>query len=128
MNGRMTDYIYNGTLKSGYNNLGENLYRRNRPALKKKPSILKIILIIITFTSFGVLIINNIITINDLVKQNYELEREYNAIKSVNEALIAEINKKSSYENIIPRAERKLGMKKISPSQIIWFELPDEQK
>lgn len=99
------------------------LLRKNRPVAKKRPSVIKIIVIIFLITMVGVVIINNIIVINQLVKRNYELEKEYKFIRSVNEALLAEINNKTSYENIVPIAERELGMKKLSPSQVIWFEL-----
>lgn len=99
------------------------LLRKNRPIAKKRPSVIKIIMIIFLVTLVGVLIINNIIVINQLVRKNYELEKEYKFIKSINEGLIAEINNKTSYENIIPIAEKELGMKKLSPSQVIWFEL-----
>lgn len=104
------------------------LLRKNKPVSKKRPSVVKIIMIIFLITSIGVLIINNIIVINQLVKNNYELEKEYKFIKNLNEALIAEINNKTSYENIIPIAEKELGMKKLSPSQVIWFELKDEKR
>lgn len=104
------------------------LLRKNRPIAKKRPSVIKIIFIIIFITLIGVLIINNIIVINQLVKKNYELEKEYKFIKSINEALIAEINNKTSYENIIPTAEKELGMKKLTPSQVVWFELINEKQ
>ncbi len=109
------------------NYYSSELLRKNRPVLKKRPSVFKIIMIIFFITLIGVMVINNIIVINQLVKTNYELEKEYKYIVSINEALLAEINNRTSYENIIPIAETELGMKKLSASQVIWFELNVEK-
>lgn len=112
--------VYNDKNNDYYSS---DLLRKNKPVLKKRPSVFKIILVIFLITLTGVLVINNIIVINQLVKTNYELEKEYKFIKSINETLIAEINNKTSYEKIIPIAEAHLGMKKLSATQVIWFEL-----
>ncbi len=118
-------FVYNGSKKTEGTLPSEVMLRKNKVASNRRPSIIKLGLIIIFTTSLGLLVINNILTINSLVKDIDTLSKKYKIIKSTNEFLIAEINKKSTYERIVPLAQRELGMfiQKTPPE---WFELSNE--
>lgn len=118
-------FVYNGSKKTEGPLPSEVLLRKNRNASNRRPSLIKFGLIIIFGTSLGLLVINNILTINSLVNEIDTLSKTYRSIKSTNEFLIAEINKKSTYEKIMPLAQRELGMF-IQTTPPEWFELSDE--
>lgn len=118
-------FVYNGSKKTEGPLPSDVLLRKNRNASNQRPSLIKLGLILIFGTSLGLLVINNILTINTLVNEIDILSKTYRTIKSTNEFLIAEINKKSTYERILPLAQRELGMfiQKTPPE---WFELSNE--
>lgn len=118
-------FVYNGSKKEEGPLPSEVMVRKNKSNPRKRLSLIKTTLIIFLGTSLGVLVINNILTINSLVKEIDALSKTYRTIKSTNEFLVAEINKKSTYERIMPLAQRELGMfiQKTPPE---WFELSNE--
>lgn len=118
-------FVYNGSKKTEGPLPSEVLLRKNRNASNRRPSLIKFGFIIFFGTSLGLLVINNILTINSLVNEIDTLSKTYRSIKSTNEFLIAEINKKSTYEKIMPLAQRELGMF-IQTTPPEWFELTDE--
>lgn len=118
-------FVYNGSKKTEGPLPSDVLLRKNKNASGQRPSLLKLGLILVFGTSLGLLVINNILTINTLVNEIDILSKTYRTIKSTNEFLIAEINKKSTYERIMPLAQRELGMfiQKTPPE---WFEISNE--
>lgn len=118
-------FVYNGSKKTEGPLPSDVMMRKNKSTSNQRPSILKLGLIIIFCTSLGLLVINNILTINSLVKEIDTLSKTYRTIKSTNEFLIAEVNKKSTYERIVPLAQQELSMfiQKTPPE---WFELSNE--
>jgi len=63
-----------------------------------------------------VLYINNILTVNQLVKETAELQATYDQLLSTNAKLQADISRKSSLEKISSMAAEQLGMQGTADS------------
>jgi cell division protein FtsB len=101
-------YIYSGT--PARNAVGYAI-RPNRKGIRRKVSTFNLILLLMCIGGAIVFYINNIITINTLAYDVNQLQAKYEQVLSQNEALRAEINRKSSWERISVLAGEKLGLK-----------------
>jgi cell division protein FtsB len=100
-------YIYGGTPTPG---VAGYAIRPNRKGIRRKVSTFNLILLLLCIGGAIVFYINNIITINALAYDVNQLQTKYDQIVSMNEALRAEINRKSSWERISIIAGEKLGL------------------
>jgi cell division protein FtsL len=69
------------------------------------------LLIILLLGLFIVISVNNVVSINQLAKDNSELQRNLENLKKVNIILIKEVNELEDPERIIKIATEKIGMK-----------------
>jgi cell division protein FtsL len=69
------------------------------------------LLIIILLGLFIVISVNNVVSINQLAKDNSELQRNLENLKKENTFLIKEVNELEDPERIIKIAIEKIGMK-----------------
>ncbi len=112
-------YVYNG---DPFKQLQGAMPRGNRPVRKRQRSLFTIVALLFVVSAFIVLYVANKLTVNRLAVEVHDLQTQYENILYANEAIRAEINKKSSLERISSLATSQLGM--IYPKeQPLWFEL-----
>ncbi|MBI4535428.1 MAG: hypothetical protein HY708_04060 [Ignavibacteriae bacterium] len=100
-------YIYSGEPRTtpGY------VIRPNRKATRRKVSTFTIILMLFGFAVSIVVYIGNIIEVDRLAIEVHQLRTIHSKIVDANEALKAEINRKSSLERIAKTATEELGLR-----------------
>ena len=112
-------YVYNGESVKAPD---ESIPRGNRPVRKRRRSLFAIVTVLVVVSTFIVLYVANKLAVNRLAVEVNDLQTQYENVLYANEAIRAEINKKSSLERISAIATTQLGM--IYPKeQPLWFEL-----
>lgn len=98
-----------------------NEFRKKEDLDKKRISPLTILLVFILI-SLGISFhINNVLSVNRLVVENNELYKRLDKIREENENLKNEIEKLSSFQRILPLAQ-KLGLE-YNKEKINYFEV-----
>ena len=100
-------FIYNGdpqAVTPGY------AIRPNRRAIRRRRSTFNIIATLFGLAVGIILYIGNILAVNRLAMEIHELEKAYGKINSANEALRADINRKSAWDRIGKIATGDLGL------------------
>lgn len=114
-------YIYSGHAdKVNYEDLNET--NTNRPIHKRKHSTFNIVSWMFGFAVVALLYIGNVIAVERLVKEVEELKIDLQKNANINQLLEAEINRKTSVEQISLKAENLLSMKNPSTSPK-WFSI-----
>jgi len=98
----------------------------NKRGNRRKISTFTIILVLFGFGIATVMYISNIIAVNRIALEVNELEAKYGKILNANEALRAEINRKSGWERIGKIATEQLDLK-YAKEQPRWFSIDTEK-
>ena len=101
--------------------LAPNVPRGNRPVKRRRRSPFNLIAIIFLFSLLIVLYVWNKIAVNQLAVEVNDLQTQYQRVVSGNEALRAEISRKSALERIGKIASEQLGMT-YPKDQPVWFD------
>lgn len=114
-------FIYNGdpqAVTPGY------AIRPNRRVVRRRRSTFNIIVTLFGLAVGIILYISNILAVNRLVMQIHDLEKASDKIRNTNEALRADINRKSAWNRIGKTATDDLGLVyPKDPPQ--WFEVDE---
>ena len=112
-------YVYNG---DPIRKSAGDMPRGNRPVRKRRRSLFTIVSIIFIASMFIVLYVANKLAVNRLAIEVHDIQSQYENVLYANEAVKADINRKSSLERISSIATSQLGMT-YPKEQPLWFEL-----
>jgi cell division protein FtsL len=116
-------YVFGGDPQSS---VAGYAIRPNKRGLRRKRSTFNIIVALFGSAVAIVLYIGNIIAVNQLALDVDQLQAQYDKIVNANEALRAEINRKSGPERIGRIAAEELHLR--SPSeQPAWFDIDTDK-
>jgi len=116
-------YIFSGDPQervAGY------VVRPNKRGVRRKLSTFNVIVALFVCAAAIILYIGNVIEVNRLALEVNQLQSRHNKIMNSNEALRAEISRKSSLERIGKIATEELRMK-YPNGQAIWFDIDLEK-
>jgi cell division protein FtsL len=117
-------YVYNGD--AAPSDAAGFAPRGNRPVRKRRRSPLAIIAVLITVSLLIVFYVWNKITVDRLAVEVGDLAAREQKILNANEALRAEINKKSDLDRIGKFAADRLHLK-TPKEQPVWFDVDNER-
>ncbi len=116
--------VYSGNMSNADSGMsgGDDAPKPRRRTPKRRLSVLNVLVVLAAGSTIVLLYIYNTVRVGELLGEIGGLETEAQKLKSTNEVLQAEINRKSKLERIGTLATTELGM--ISPrQQPVWFSL-----